>query len=432
MAIEILLRHGAVVNEFSAHRNAKTALTAALKNDHMEAARSLLASGADVNKDSGLFGYVVLRVDTFRMLITSGACKSNLNRALISVARLCHYEVLNVLIDAGVDVDGCAGDDFTPEQHDIKKIQDLGTRNNEDERQTTATDHEEGDQMLQSKDDSENSGTICQFTAIPLISVVLSRNGRHGRRMCDVNSMACAGLLVNSGANVNRVGARTYDYTYERVSEDCDHQSGFGRYKNKTSPLHTAAYCRDLTMIVFLVEKGADVNLVIDDHYVPLKSALENESCMNGWPRLAESETGSLQVKAVLQLLLDLGANPDLCAPEDRARVEQLTSLSPEECYNLRILQKWVAEGDGLYVLYESSFVDRATQLRKILQEGADPELCCKRERQRIREALSWTDEEIVELDLKRMLQIKEDLERRNRRDRLQGLTSSLEASDSK
>lgn len=437
VAIEILLRHRADINEFSAHRNAKTALMAALTNNHMEAAHSLLASGADVNGDSDLFFLLDPRVDKLRMLITSGACKRNLNIALIAAANLCQYEVLTMLIDAGVDVDGRADDDSTPELHDIENIQYVATQDNDDERQKTLIDPEEGDLMLQSDDDREDSGNAYPFAQTPLITVVASGSCPFDRPEKDAIRKACAELLVNSGANVNRVGARSYVYASEWEITSLGHESGFDRYENKTSPLQTAAYRRDLDMIEFLVEKGADVNLVIDGHCLPLKSAVDSESYMNplmdeeDCAHVAEPETTSLQVKAVLQLLLDLGANPDLCAPDDRARVEQLTSLSPEECYNLRMLQKWVVEDSTGHRFNELSFVDRRNQLRKFLREGADPELCCKRERQRIRKFLSRTDEEIVELDRKRMFQIKEDLEWADIHERIYAWKSSPEASDS-
>jgi len=430
VAIEILLRYGAEINEYSPRAGVKTALSAALTNNHIVAAHFIRTLGADVNQDSFLFDDLVQygRSDELKMLINFGASKRNLNSALIAAAYSCHYEILTMLMDADVDVDGSADDDSTSEQ---QNIQYLATQDNDVERQKNLIDHEEGDQMLQSEEDTEDIDGAYEFGETPLIKFVAN-----SRRTENAKIKACAELLVDSGANVNRVGGRAYFYASELSIRSSHHESGFNRYKHKTSPLHTAAHYRNLDMIKFLIEKGANINLVIDDHYVPLKSALDSESYMDpvvngkGWAHGAEPETTSLEVKAVLQLLLDLGANPDLCAPDDRARVEQLTSLSPEECNSLRTLQRVVAE-DKWDLPHEMSFEDRRTQLSKILQEGADPDLCCEKERQRIREFLSWRDEEITELDRKRTCQVDERMDEEYLRYRVHGWTSTPATSDS-
>lgn len=427
VAIEILSRYGSEINAYSIRADLKTALSAALTNNHIAAAHSLRTLGADVNQDSELFFDLAQygRSDELKMLITSGAHKRNLNRALIAAARLCHYEILTILIDAGVDVDGCSDGASTPERHDIENSQYLASQRNDDGKEATTINCEEGDRMHLYR---QNSGIAYRFAETPLIQVVASSMHVKIAKM-----KACAELLIDSGAKVNRVGARNYLYASE-----LEIKSRNDIYKDKTSPLHTAAYYRNLDMINFLIEKGANINLVIDNHYVPLKSALDSESYMNpdmleeDWAHGAESgpETTSLEVKVVLQLLLDRGANPDLCGPDDRARIEQLTSLSPDECSSLRTLQMVVAE-EKWEPRHELSFRDRRTRLRMVLQEGADPELCCERERQRIRDMLSWTDEEIVELDRKRTGQLDEEMAQYHLDLRARSRRSTPSASDS-
>lgn len=402
VAIETLLRHGADINPTSGPRYAERAGTAALRSNYMEAALSLLASGADVNKNSYIFGHLASCNDQLGKIIISRACKSTLNRALIAAADKCEYEVFTMLIDAGVDVDGWTDNDSTPGHNDVENFQYSATQNNDDEKQTTIIDHEEEHRMLRTEEAAEDSDGAYEFYETPLIYVVA-----HDRRFGNAEMKACAELLLDSGANVNRVGARSYFYASEVENMVRSDESGFDRWENKTSPLHTAVYYRNLDMIEFLVAKGADINLVIDDHYVPLKSALD--SAIYREPIIdvvdsadgAEPETTSFEVKAVLQLLLGLGAHLDLCSPDDRARITKLMLLSPKEYHDFCTLQRVATEHESR-LPHGISFEERRTLLRKVLQEGADPEICYEREQQRIRELLSWTDEEIKELDRKR------------------------------
>lgn len=416
VAIETLLRHGADMNQAFGHRYAQSAGSAAFRNNYMymEAARSLLASGADVNKNSYIFGHLASCDDQLRKTIISGACKSTLNRALVAAADKCEYEVFTMLIDADVDVDGWAYDDSTPGHNDVENFQYLATHNNDDEKHTTIIDQGEEHQMLRTEEAAEDNDGACEFYETPLIYVVA-----HDRRFENAKMKACADLLLDSGANVNRVGARSYFYASEVENMVRSDESGFDRWENKTSPLHTAVYYRNLDMIEFLVEKGADVNLIINDSYVPLKSALDSE--IYGKPIIDEVDsadgavpgTTSFEVKAVFQLLLSLGANLDLCLPNDRPRIKKLMLLSPKAYRNFCTLQRLAVE-DIYGRPHGISFEDRRTQLRNVLQYGADAEICYEREQQRIRDLLSWTDEKINELDRKRKSRTCERLEEEN------------------
>ena len=115
--------------------------------------------------------------------------------------------------------------------------------------------------------------------------------------------------------------------------------------------------------------------------------------------------TSSLHVKKILRHLVDLGADPSLCAPEDEARVHQLLNMSSEDCEHLCALQRVLAEPP-----YGSpsttSYVTRISELKKLLQEGVDPAVCGKRDRRTIQKYLEMTDDDIAKLDIDRVRQL--------------------------
>ena len=195
----------------------------------------------------------------------------------------------------------------------------------------------------------------------------------------------------------------------------------------KTTPLQTAAYYRDFAMVQYLIQKGADVNLIINSDTTALTSALHSEGYKHLYEdQLEELEIGdgewsdfyvpmesiapeatSLRAKAMLELLIDSGANPDLCAREDQVRIDQLLSMSSAECDQLRALQMVVAE-PSFPKPRRTSFRNRKARLLEFLRNGFDPKLCCKKEQQRIEEFLSWTDVELDMLDRERTAVLKE------------------------
>ena len=108
-----------------------------------------------------------------------------------------------------------------------------------------------------------------------------------------------------------------------------------------------------------------------------------------------------------MRLLVALGVDPSLCAPDGEARVHQLLKMSPQDLDQLQALQEVVAEPHWPRPL-ERSFQKRKRELDKLLQEGANPSLCCMLERRRIEEYLTWTEDDIAELDRKRLFELNE------------------------
>ena len=368
-AIKLLLRHQAAIDKVLAGR---TALATAVENDQLAAAELLLAHGADVNiAHSGFINAAQYgNSDMLKLLVGRGASSSSLQRSLEYAAKMCDYDELVLLLDAGVNVDGIAACERRP-------VPD-GTP-------------VEWDDVLENTDaalDNEDN-----LASVPLIQIV---NPRWGDEV-----VKCCMLLINAGADVNRIGCREYTYT-----NDWDWVSGrrdlfalpSGR---KTTPLHTAVYFGNLEMGRMLVRRGADINFSLGKNYTALTSALHSEG-YNAYLQDTSVITSSLRERAMLQLLVDLGANPDLCAVDDKARIEKLLNMSPDNCEFLRALQRVVAESSWPEGPRKKSFRSRVRKLKRLLQEGADPRLCCEKGQRTIENFLSWSEEDIEKLDYER------------------------------
>lgn len=104
--------------------------------------------------------------------------------------------------------------------------------------------------------------------------------------------------------------------------------------------------------------------------------------------------------------------------------------MTPDDCENLRALQSVVAEPSWPEPS-DRSFEERRGELKRLLEEGAAPALCCRREQKRILEYLDWTDSEIAELDKERLIQLEEREAKRDEEDRAWGRSWPPEGSDS-
>jgi len=210
-----------------------------------------------------------------RTLIASGADRRNLEQAFKGAIHMCRYDMLVMLLDAGVDMNHKSAIRFTPEEDSETFLEKEGPIH---DRQEVFGGE---DSMSRPHEYNEGSPRDDILVETPLIIVVAAGYGEE--------AMKCVALLVRSGADVGRIGTRHYEYaddwTLSSVNDNA-HDNGVlitsRRYKympsgRKTSPVHTAAYYRDLDMVQFLVDNGANVNLTIDDHYTALTSALHGE-----------------------------------------------------------------------------------------------------------------------------------------------------------
>lgn len=429
-AIDLLIRHGARIDQLSQppsipyHSGDKiTPVTSALMNNQIAAAEFLRAQGADVNiHDHCILQWGAFQTsDGLRMLINSGLSMRSLVKVLEYAAFRCRPDILAILLDAGVNANG----DPTPDAGSIEYLAAAFQRG--EQMNTTAPPMSKSAHTTNLREAAGRVDGDSALRRTPLIQAAQALRGE--------DRLKCVALLIGAGADVNRIAARTYEYAddWTLCTDENGHDGLIARgtvrkihsklmpHGRKTTALHTAAYYKNYRLVRMLIENGADVNLLIDDNITALTSALHSEGYAHPQFQLMEGdvegeratdgsatitwELTSLRVRAMLELLISFGANPNLCAPDVKARIAQLLSMSSAERESLSALQLVMAEPTWPEPR-KTSFWDRKDQLTQLLQKGADPGLCCKRERLRIEEFLAWSDDEIAELDRERLCQL--------------------------
>lgn len=402
-AIETLLEHQAEINRVSL---GTTALDAAIKMDQLAAARTLRAHGAGVNIGATPIDEAIRGgLDTVKLLIDGGLSSNLLHEALYRAASLRELSSMALILDAGANPDGSDTsslehpyDDSDASSTDEKlpcKDEDKRSKNTNGGEETVSEDGIKASESMNLYE-TYRSGSLAE---VPLIESLAEWPVQRSE------ATRCCILLINAGADVNRIGRRQYIYR-----DDWQLSNPWGDIilprGRKTTPLHTAAYFGELDAARELVQAGANINLSLGEQYTPLTSALHREGYIHHSdnPLTASS---SLRARAMLQLLVDLGADPGLCTAHDRARIEKLLSLSPDDCEYLRALQSVVAV-EYLETPSKRSFRDRIHALREILHKGANPELCCQKEQKIIEDFLSLSEEEVDEFDNARQRKLAE------------------------
>ena len=371
VAIELLIEHGADIDNEEDEQNHSTALSVALYGKQIEATRLLLAKGANVNEKNLVGTGDAARYENpqlLQMIVDSGANAEHVQCALESAASACRWIQIMFLLQHGADPNGCILDrrdcEFSTSQTPLYEL------------------------IFQ-----PDSSVGHQYMATPLVSVNTSEWSDQR-----ADQLKCLKALLDAGADVNGLSLRTYFYAGDFVTLDC---GGWtvpkGRY---TTPLCTAAYFRRLDNIVELVRRGADVNFVFAEFTSALSSALDGESYEEFWDdEIAPGDCPS-KVKTTVELLIGLGADPTLCTPKAQQRIQELLHISPQECDQMVALQEVVQQPQlGLDEHNTKSFRERRAELRKLIDAGAEPRLCCERDRRRIQEFLGWTEQEINILD---------------------------------
>jgi len=274
VAIELLISHDADIHRLSKPLSDRiiygssyiTALTVALENNQDLAAELLRARGANVNDDHWLFFYTAQHgsSDALRTLIASGADRRNLEEAFRGAIYMCRYDMLVMLLDAGVDVNDKSAIGFTAREDSETFLE------KEEPIQDSQGVLSGEDSMRRPRECTEGNPRDDIPEKTPLIIVVAAGYGKE--------AMKCVALLLRSGADTNRIGTRHYEYaddwTWSSFNDKISKSMPSGR---KTSAVHTAAYYRNLDMVQFLVDNGANVNLIIHDRYTALTSALHSE-----------------------------------------------------------------------------------------------------------------------------------------------------------
>ena len=352
-AIESLLQHGAKIDQEDEGISHSTALSVALYTKPHKIAKMLLARGANVSKDHVLHAATSGNLDTLKIVIAGGASPDNLQQALAGAASACLWEKVELLLEHGADPNG------------FPYISSPGS--------------DLSDQSLlrgEKSPTTESDGDWVQAT--PLVGAIAAFWSHHE----NFDQHKCLKILLDAGADVNRLSARDDLIADELISKGKGWSAPMGRY---TTPLFTAAYFGRLDIISELVRRGADVNFVWGEHTTALSSALDSESYRT-------------EVEAI-QLLIELGADPNLCAPLAKQRVEELRAMSQQEQDSMTALQTLAFQPQYGKDWTRKSLRERRAELTTLIAAGAEVKLCCARDRRRIEEMLGWSEQEIDTLD---------------------------------
>ncbi len=361
-AIKCLLHHGAEINKIGRGPRTATALSAALCTRCRAATQVLLENGASV--DVGLESWAALahmdgEQELMKMAVDAGASNVKIQWALVNATHAGNYDAIVLLVEHGADANGFG-------------------------------------ETLEPCNETDSLSLKAEMT--PLIASIQSTSPK---------STKCFQYLIDAGANVNRVCARLWQYADDYTdNSDGSLSMPIGR---KTTALHTAAYHGRLNMMRTLVDRGADVNLSLGEQHTALSSALGSEGYSETDDRASDEfgPASSLRVRATVNLLVDLGADPQLCKDEEIQRIETLLKMSSDNRKMVAALQTVVEQprhpNDAVH---KKSFRDRVSELKELIAEGANPDLCCDRDKQQIDKLLACSEEKINDMDEQRTRRI--------------------------
>lgn len=364
-AVRLLLRYRANVNGRDPNGdNMSTAVSTALWAQQDAVVSVLLENGADVNVD-GIEFISNGSLDILETIVAAGLNKEAIQQALLEAASQTHHEKVKFFLDHGADANGPC---LSPETVDEVLSRRKGQSG-------------EGTRIRRRLLDNEE-----QFT--PLVKLIAHELGSADGVPRVLN------LLIDSGADVNRVAARHYFY-----GDDFFHLRSTGgwapRPGRKTTPLMTAAYHGMTDVVKILMGRGASINLVVDGNLTALTSAVESESY----------QLSSIDTYNMINLLIEHGADPKLCDIEAESRIQKLLAMSSEERKNMSAFQKLVRIspfGEDIYNDERRTYRERRMLLDQLIKDGADPGLCCPRDEERIKIFMNWTERRLEELDQQR------------------------------
>lgn len=372
----------------------RTALAAALNSFHVEAVKMLLANGADANINTVEWrNQYIIHSNLLKILIEGGLSRQGIQRSFIHAAYQGNYNKFVLLLDYGAKVDLpfllCEPD---------SPICDVWEWMASAPGPWIKSDHyssPEWERVMSSPEWAVFADSHFIKASSPLMATIQYRSTKGDER--DHDYFKCFNLLLDAGADIHSICERTYrhgDHVY--MTPDYAIPT-LGR---QTILLCTASYYGHLDMIQALVERGVDVNHTFEvqgEQFTALRAAIDSENFLDTRER---RHFTSLGVQETLHLLVGLGANLDLCGPDHNIRAQQLLHMPPQDCQQMASLQRQVKQTDVGFqgtrpINIERSFQDRRSALVKLIQNGADPKLCCERDQRAIREMMSWSDEEV-------------------------------------
>lgn len=363
-AIVCLLHHGAEIDKACAvlRFDTDTALSTALFKNCRAATQVLLEHGADVNVAvealMHIAGYGSL--EWLKMAVDAGLSNYNIQRMLEKAAARTRYNAVVFLVEHGANADGF-------------------------------------DESLESCNGPDHISP--EEFQTPLVASVA-----HFPDFKDSETFKCFQYLVEAGANVNRVCFQRWrddgywisgSSVHVHVSDDITTPQ-----RQKTTALHAAAYHGHLHVVRALVELGVDVNFSLGKQHTALHSALRSENDFRLYLGTSR-QTSSLRVRATISLLIDLGANPQLCKDEERQRIEALLKLSSDDCKKITAL-KTVIEQLNWWTDKTKSTRDGIKELKELVAGGAILDICCDHDQKETGRYLAMSEEEIDKVDKKR------------------------------
>ena len=366
-AIETLLYHGADVNKRQTKNSNETALFTAFHAREHEAAKLLLENGADINIEPRHIMAVVIHGDfeSLKMVVEKGANKQQLQEALARAASAGQFLKVSYLLGHGADPNGFREDD-------------------------TAL-------VIHTPNISDGEESVLWETATPLVYCIAQHSNNPAS-----DFLRCFQLLLESGADVNRISARRYFFGDDFITSATENIYSLPTGR-KTTPLLTASYFGRLIMARMLVERGADINFCLGGQNTALTQAIRAEGFEGISSKTEHSWSSSLQTRETLSTLIELGANIELCSSEDRDRIAQLLAMSDEDLETLAELQRLVEQPHlGQDIYHQKSFRKRGEELKAMVAQGADVGLLPPRDKFRAERFLTWTEEDINSLDVER------------------------------
>ena len=361
-AIQTLLEYGADIDKVDNDTNPVTAFSVSLFAGELEAAAMLLARGADVRIDPRGSQLAARRGDLriLRFVIESRISAASLQDMLIEAASSGQSDSIMLLLKYGADPNGSSH---------------------------SSTERNPTNQPLLIDKISTTVGIdVGQTATSPLVAAIAFENPYKAN---NEDQQKCLQILLDAGADVNRLSHSDYFYADDILRLECEGwRPSVGRL---TTPLLTAAYFQRPDNIRELVRRGANVNIMLGEHNTALSSAMSRE----GYGSFDDPDCigYSTKTRATVQLLIELGADPNLCVAKVKSRIEELLAMSPEECKQLDELQNVVFL--SRFDPNRRSFRERRDKLRELIAQQAEPKLACERDRQIIEDFLSWSEREI-------------------------------------